>query len=433
MRFFLVFGFLLVSTSLFSQSKIKEYNHRTNAQLINELKEGRRIARNELFQLFDYYNDNKNDSLYKIAHRIIEIGIQQENWFFINFGKAFVVTFYNNNDRIEMSTQMAQEALNYFLNQNDHEMISYLQNQIGISLVLAKKYSEARDWFKKSVESGKLTGSFEDNCVGLKNIAETYYRENNTTKAIEYANQFMQVINASSNEVAKMKAYNTIGNIYRDMNETAKAKSYYEKVLSFPQLKKSAVTEGNALNNLAMMYFEESPEKSKTYFFKSLEVRKKAQRPLFIADSYLNIGHWYFMMEQTDSAAYYYNTMLDFSKKNRHVEGELEALEALQNLYDELGDGEMVEMYKKQYTQLAAEVKQVKSDAIQEFIDQTCQLIHVEEDLVRKIKKEKNAYLDTQDLSLQRKYILGVIAFMCLLGCFLYVRKKSKKDSSKNS
>lgn len=426
MKFIALLFFLASIHFVSAQRNEYEFTGKSNRELVKSLHAEKRIARNELFQLFDYYNDNDNDSTYLLAHKVIEIGIKQEDWFYINYGKALIAAFYNNNDRIEMATKLAKESLNYFLNQDDFEMISYLQNQIGISMVSAKKYKEAIKWFKKSVESGEQTNDFPSNCVGLKNIAEVYYIEQNTEKAIEYATKFLNIIKETDNNVAKVKAYNTMGNIYRDMDRIDKARYYYEKALTFPLKSETTITKGNVLNNLAMVYFGENPAKSKEFFFRSLAVRKMVNRPMYVADSYLNLGHWHFMMNDLDSATYYYNTMLTYCQKTRHVEGELEALDALKTVEDEKGNYKMYDYYAQEYEVLEKSSKQSKSQIIEEFISKTDGLIQAEENLIKTLSEKRKARFANQDLQQQRIIIVGIIFAMLFFGGFAYVNKRRK-------
>lgn len=433
LRLFLVVSFLLLSTSLFSQSKMSKNESKTNAQLIHELKDGRRIARNHLFQLFDYYNANDNDSLFSFSNKLIEIGIKQEDWLYINFGKSLSAAFYNNNENIEMALQLANESLNYFLNTNDYEMVSYTQNQIGISYIHAKKFDEARKWFKKSLESGEKTADFKENCSGLHNISEAYYREGKSEEAITYALKFLNTIKNTGNTTSIVRIYLALGNIYRDLNNIDKATYYYELANGYPLKSETAVTQGNILNNLAMIYFEQDPQKSKRYFQKSLEVRKTVNRASFIADSYLNLGHWHFMTGDLDSAEFYYKTMLTYSVQNNHMQGELEAYEALQNLHDANGDTKLSVTYAEKYKELKEKIAIKNAIVFEENTKQTSILLERENTLVKKLGDMKNVEPIHSELKLLRSIIFTILGIISCFGFVLLLRKRSgvkaiKKD-----
>lgn len=144
---------------------------------LQSISSGELLSREKLTSLFDYYSENSIDSLYIFGNQLIETGLRYENWFYINYGKSILASYFNSISKVDIAIQLSKEGLDYALNLQDHEMICWLHNQIGISYVLSKKYKEARKWFEKSLASGKQTGNFQENCMGYKNIAESYYRE----------------------------------------------------------------------------------------------------------------------------------------------------------------------------------------------------------------------------------------------------------------
>ncbi|HRO75048.1 MAG TPA: tetratricopeptide repeat protein [Crocinitomicaceae bacterium] len=385
---------------------------------LQSISSGELLSREKLTSLFDYYSENSIDSLYIFGNQLIETGLRYENWFYINYGKSILASYFNSISKVDIAIQLSKEGLDYALNLQDHEMICWLHNQIGISYVLSKKYKEARKWFEKSLASGKQTGNFQENCMGYKNIAESYYREGNFEKAIDYATIYIKNIDHIKSKGALAKVYNTLGNIYRDKEDMKKAELYYTKSLETAQEITSALVRANALNNLAIVYFEDNPDKAKEYFIKAFKVRQQHKNPTFIADSYLNLGTWHYIMENVDSAIYYYQYMYDYCVKHKYFDGQIEALEALEEV---IGDMQKSKLYNDERTALQKQIAIDRQRVLEEYIEKTQPKIEEE--------KQKSKPF-TQNVSIELPYlkvfILLIIATMSVFIFFSYRGKKRR-------
>ncbi len=421
MRLLIILLFCCSFLQAISQSTSYNNSFSNHKKIVKALQNNEILSRNDLFGIYDYYSENNQDSLYFYSNMIIEIGIKYENWGYINCGKAFMVGFFNTQSRVDIATQLGRQSLEYFMNTADYEMISFIQNQIGISYTLSKEYDKAKSWFLKSIESGKQTGDFKENAVGLKNIAELHYRKGEYDSSLHYIKRFIKVIDNSKSQISTSKAYNQLGNIYREMGDNERAITFYKMSLTFIDNKESAIVRGNAYNNLAIMYFEKDPELAKTYFFKSLKARQKINLPPKIADSYLNLGHWYFTMEKLDSAMYYYNFMLEYCLKNKYDDGQIEAYSAIQNYYEILKDEQKVLLFSEKQKELSDKVIEEKKRALDEYIEKTNSLFTAEEEL-----SEKAGHLASQlkldaQMGKYRSIALIILLASSIIGLIYYV------------
>lgn|GEM_PF-5536347 len=431
MRFFysaIVLCFILTSTAKAEEDLFyKQYSATLNA-----IKNKKIVSRSELSDLYDYYNENNTDSLYYYSKKVVETGIEKENFFYINYGKSMMISFFNHKSKTDVAIQLGEQALNYFYNVSDYEMISFIQNQLGISYIMDNNYVEARKWLWKSVKSGKQTNDFSVNCIALKNLSEACYRQGELKEALKFINEFIAIIEKTNNYIALGKAYNTMGNIYRDMEDMEKAEIYYQKSYNIAQQKKSAVYKGNALTNMAIVYYDSNPEKAKSYFFKALEVRKETKNPTFISESYLNIGHWYYGMDYMDSAYFYYKQMLDYSVENKYEQGELEAYDALGDYFETKKDYKSAFEYILKYKNLLIKSNRKKQKLLENDIQQTYELFNSEDKLMQAFRKkiiDQRLDVETKKANVVLMLFLGIIVF--LIALYIYnVRKNYKNELS---
>lgn len=424
MKFLIILFICFTCFFVNSQNKVDKSSFLPHLKAIQALQKNEIINRNELFKIYDYYSENNHDSLYFYANRIIELGIRYENWNYINCGKAFMVSFFNKNLKIDIATQLGQQSLEYFINKIDYEMISFVQNQIGISYTLSKDFEKAKLWFFKSLESGKQTGDYAANAVGLQNIAETHYRNGEYDSALHYINIFVDLIDIKKNRLSIGKTYNTIGNIYREKGDNERAISYYKKSLLVGNNKESSVIKGNAYTNLGIMYFAEDPILARSYFLKALNVRKNIGLPTVVADSYLNLGHWYFAMEKMDSAIYYYRYMLDFCTKNKHVDGQIEAYEAIKDYYEILKDNDNAQRVSKKREDLFSWSNEEKQKSLSQYVENTNNLFLAEDSLSENNKRLASYYQFDNQMGNFRTFALIILLISSVIGISYYVYNK---------
>lgn len=425
MRFYWFIVFLSTfSFSVFSQNK----SEKSVEELISLFEEKEILTRKKLFELYDYYSENDNDSFYVFANNLIETGLFYENWFYINFGKAVMTSFFNSKLKVDIATQFGQQSLEYFMSTSDYEMMSFVENQMGISYVISGKYEQARTWLLKSIESGKLTGDYKNNCVGLRNMGELYQRMEKLDSALYFSDLFINLVKDENKPISIAKTYNTKGNIYRDMGDMKNAVLFYEKALPPTTDNVSKILIGNVYNNLAIGYFEEDPMLAKEYFFKSFKVRKELNSLQYVADSYLNLGYWHQAMENLDSANYYFQTMLNYCLDNRYLEGQVEALDALSDYYATIGEIELSDECAEKSKKLSTWLDDEKTRILDEYIEKSKLLFDTEEKLRSALTLNKKTAV-TMTKEGFKKYALFLVVFTSLLGGgnYLYTRRKGHR------
>lgn len=382
-RFCLLLLLSLISVSREVLSNENQNFYQENTKYLKAIEQKKLIPRNKLFGIYEHYIANEIDSLYFYSKNIVEIGIAKEDQFYINYGKAFLISFFNTKQKIDIALKIGHQALSYFVNTKDYELISFVQNQIGISYIQDDNYVEAKKWLERSIQSGKSTGNFAENCVGLKNLAELHYRKGRLNEALVYIDHYIEVLKKLKRSNVLGKAYITKGNILRDSDRMEEAEKFYQYAYEIAEKSNSNVYIGNALTNMGIAKFTEQPEQAKELFYRALKVRLKTKNPIQISEGYLNIGHWYLEMSKIDSALYYYNKTLEYSTQMNYFPGQLDAYDALSELFEMRGDYKKAYEYATLNKELILKSNKVKQKALEEDIQTTYQLFNSEDRMIQ--------------------------------------------------
>lgn len=114
----------------------------------------------------------------------------------------------------------------------------------------------------------------------------------------------------------------------------------FQQVYKLGESSNDLYSQANALNNMAMVYERTNdPRNAVQIGFRSLEIRKKIGDPLFIGESYLEIGNAYYRLSQNDSARFYLMESLP-------IFNSLNAVRDIGNVYNTLG---IINLSEKRY------------------------------------------------------------------------------------
>lgn len=142
-----------------------------------------------------------------------------------------------------------------------------------------------------------------------------------------------------SNKIARI--YNQTGDLYKDMNETSKALEYYNKSYAIDVATKNYRGQFENLNRQAIIYFEQNRfDQAYATDMDVFELSKKIGDEGLIANSHLNLGNFFFIRSNLDSALSHYLITLKHYEKTGG--------ETLANVYVNIGD---VYVDKKNYNE----------------------------------------------------------------------------------
>jgi hypothetical protein len=213
---------------------------------------------------------------------------------------------------------------------NDMKQLCIASKTISEGYTIEKDAKSAYYWAKKAVLCSSTLLNPKDRTSGLIALAETYVLRDETRMAIQIYEKYVRLEKANDNPRGLSAAYARLGDIYRLSGNLEKAHYYFQ--LSFQEAQKAQLSTpiGHALNNLAILFFEQGDTiQSRLYFVKALLLRKKSNDIKSISESYYNLGDYHFYIDQLDKATYWYQLSYDFSATNNLKNEQKDALKAL--------------------------------------------------------------------------------------------------------
>jgi class 3 adenylate cyclase/uncharacterized protein HemY len=195
-------------------------------------------------------------------------------------------------------------------------LLSDCYEKIGICHYKLGNYSEAINWFQKSLDLLREKGDLESVASMLNNIGLNYKMQGNYDKAVEYYEQTIQIDEelGKGNEIAK--TLNNIGMVYRVRGKYDKAIEYFERSLSLKSSLKDQVGVSKTLNNMGLVYTEwKKYDEAILNFRESLKIGQSLITEGEAAIFLNNLGRVYFYKNQYDSALWYFEKTLEIQNR----------------------------------------------------------------------------------------------------------------------
>ncbi len=182
---------------------------------------------------------------------------------------------------IQVEDSGTMEAVLNWLSEMDQnpKKTSILERLIGINCMMKGDYERARIHFERSIEGFEAlmnTAKYALNIAAAHNyISETYRREANFEKALEYVKEAI-VICESYNIFRGLSIFNTnAGMIAYNLGEKALSKQYFENAMDHFDAIDTVWRRSEAECYLAMIYWEEGENEKSMYFIEEAERHSK--------------------------------------------------------------------------------------------------------------------------------------------------------------
>jgi len=181
----------------------------------------------------------------------------------------------------------------------------------------------------------------------LNQIADTY-NYINTTKALEYGNQALQLALKINDQTGIAEGYGNLGYTYINLdNETAI--KYTQKALSIRKQIKDKIGTASSLNVLGIIYYYQAEYlRSIDYHLQALKLREEIGDKTRIATSYNNIGLVYMALGE-------YDTSLNYLQKSLAVRMATGNKRGIGIIKDNIGD---IYRLKKNYDRALMEYRE---------------------------------------------------------------------------
>lgn len=189
------------------------------------------------------------------------------------------------------------------------------------------------------------------NNMGLVQVDYGNYKE-----ALENFQFSLQIGEYFQDSVKQGNALNNIGMIYKHLHQPSKALSFYEKSMNYSM--KDAYAYGTYYNNIGICYFEmNEPDKALECYKKSLVYADSCKDYGGKGNTLANIGLIFIKQQQFDSAIFYLDYAIETYQIVDDKNGLAFANKNIGDSYFELGDYQRSLEYCKKAYQLADESK----------------------------------------------------------------------------
>jgi tetratricopeptide (TPR) repeat protein len=354
--FILLITFLLVCFPIFSQYEKELELYKVEQDLTKKASLG--------IKLWGAMHKNDIDSLKKISFELIFLGVANKNDFAIAVGKRSLGSCLIRSGEPDKGIKFLKESLDYFERKEDMALVTEILNEIGNGYLNKGLPLEAEKYYLKSLKAGKDSPEPSSLFLSEINLGQAYIGMKNYDKA----SAVIQHYKSESLKLGKLEAvanaYALLGTIEQQRRNIPLAMEYFAKSADFGKRSKSKAQIAHALNNMAIVHFEEGDMKKTMELFKAaLDIRMKTGNARYIAESYFNIGGLYFELGDYKNAELYYQKCLLFARQKRLRRDEMDAMLACTELYKIQGkEKEVIQLLEdyillqeKYYSQVAAD------------------------------------------------------------------------------
>lgn len=379
-------------------------------------------------KLWDKLHVADVESLKEIAIDLIIQANENSNENAIAIGKRALGSSLIRLDQQMRGIEYLKQALLYFQQIENFAIQSEILSEIGIGFLNHGNPINAENYFLQSLEIGKKSKVATLDYMAELNLSKVYIELNNYKKASALLQHYKTKSLENGKFEAVANAYALLGEIEANKGNSDLAVEYYQKSADFGMKSKSLNQIAHALNNLAIVYFSKDKMDSTLILFKKgLELRLKTGSGRFIAESYFNIGGYYFEVKNYEEAEKYYKICLDFARKNKLKRDEMDALMAMIELYKTTGKTDKtialyekyIEMQEAYFSEKVA--KSTLSNEVLASIDQ------IDEENEAKRREMKMIQISKEN---NYKWIVwGLVVTLILLIIVVFLFKKRKTIS----
>ncbi|PCH99178.1 MAG: hypothetical protein COB85_00525 [Bacteroidetes bacterium] len=207
-----------------------------------------------------------------------------------------------------------------------------------------------------SLESSLLQSNEDSNKVSIQFQLYSFYKRSNLDKALDNANESLQLSRKLNYKKGIAKSLGNIGSIKYKQGLFAEALSYYHQSIILKRELKDSVGVASCLNNIGIVnWYQGEYEKSIDYYLQALRIREQSDDKQGVASTLGNIGIVYKTQGLIDKALDYNMSALEILEKlvARHPENVkykkiwATTMNTIGGLYKRLDDYETAEVFHR--------------------------------------------------------------------------------------
>ena len=381
-------------------------------------------------------------------------------------GKARVATlnelaFALHRSKTKEAVLYGQEALKLAREINDSNLLANTLNDASIPLIIKGEFDKAISYNLELLEIRKKFPDSSKTGSAYAKIAHAYQELGQFDTALSYYEKAKPIFEAKNDYYRSIQLKSNIANLLREIGRVDEALATEQEVLEFAREANDAYTLVNTLNNIGICYrlkgdfdmantfytemlalAEESDiteakaiayqsmgvnyrtdgqtEKGVFYYLKALDIYKGIESYPGIAVISSNLAFSYIDLEKLDSAEFYLNESIRYSRLTKSLTYLEDAYMALSGLYEAKGDFKSASIYKDSVIAVKDSIFTQEGNVLAAEMFQKYQAA----------EKEKEIAEQQLELSRQRNQLVllsGIIGFILLIFYFLFYRQRQKQ------
>lgn len=359
-------------------------------------------------KLNDIYQSEARDSLRYVGEKLYFFGIQTNYYPAIEKGKIILSEYFILTGKVIDGITTLKAMLPIIEQRADAKELCLVSKIISQGYVIERDAKSALYWAEKAVKHARASSEKQLKSNGLLVLSEAYLLLGKTKKALAALQQYEKIVCLEKNERKKSAVYAKLGDFFMRKGDLIRAEGYF--LSSYESAKQTNLISpiANALNNLAIIYFENNDLiNSKRFFEKALKLRLQVNDYKAISESYYNLGDFHYYSNDMVNARKWYNQSLTTAINFQLKSEQNDALNALAAMSKSQHDYESANTYREKQLELLQKIEIDNRADEEEIKALQLEMLLLENELENKFPKEK------ADFGMRWEWV--VIAFLSVL------------------
>lgn len=348
----------------------------------------------------------------------------------LNFERGLVAS-YNGLGVISKNKGDNKVALNYFFEAmniaeriNFTPMIGSLSNNIARVYSNLGDYPKTLEYFYKAFRIQRSLGDKSKTANVLRGIGNVYMLQHDR-KALYCFFESLRLYKEAKIYDGIAGSLNDIGEYYAGNKNPTQALRYYYMSLEASKTASYETERASSENNIGLIYAQQGAfDKAIKHYLISLELYVKLNNNDEQSAVYFNLGELYFGQENFSEALSNYKNSLNKAILSGVLQRQKDAHDGLSRVYEKMRDPAHAYIHYKEYVK-------VKDNIFND--ENTRKLLRAELDYELEMKEQEIKFEQSRNQSklkqgrIQTYFLLVSIAFLLLLGLFLFQRLSLKQ------
>lgn len=308
-------------------------------------------------ELSKWYVSENLDSLRIVGEDLFFYGLDNGYQPAIQHGKITLGEYYIQVGNISQGLDILKSLLSVADEQEDEQLKLELYKKITLGYCRVQDAKSALVWSSKIKQLQKKQSDKLLQIEGNLLYAEALLLSKRKDEAIKVYYDYIKKAKQIPFDRGISSAQAKLGDLYRLENNLVQAEKCFQASLIAAKKTKLTTPIAHAINNLAILYFEQgNTKKAKEYFDLGLKYRLQASNQRGISESYYNLGDYYFYTNDLSNSILWYQKSLNHAKKHHLLKDQKDALIAISNVYKSAEDYKNAYLFQEQAMQVATEM-----------------------------------------------------------------------------